>query len=241
MAGRADPSRDRNALGTGPEIGHTHENRSPRLPDSPVVVDSAATVAYVGRIGEADSDQSSHPDSDSTRAEIAGGRFQVIRPHARGGLGEVFVAFDRELKRSVALKELQASLAHDPAAQARFLLEAEVTGSLEHPGIVPVYSLGRYADGRPYYAMHLVQGETLRAAIDRFHHQDDVERLARAPKTWRSGGSCVLSSTPVMQSPTLTAAGSFTATSSPRTSCSAGSAKPSSSIGASPSGSSTSR
>ncbi len=139
------------------------------------MVESAATVAYVGRIGEADSDQSSHPDSDSTRAEIAGGRFQVIGPHAHGGLGEVFVAFDRELKRPVALKELQASLAHDADAQARFLVEAEVTGSLEHPGIVPVYSLGRYADGRPYYAMHLVQGETLRAAIDRFHHQDDAE------------------------------------------------------------------
>jgi serine/threonine protein kinase/WD40 repeat protein len=97
------------------------------------------------------------------------GRFEVLRPHARGGLGEVSVAHDRELNRRVALKELQASLAHDPASQARFLFEAEVTGQLEHPGIVPVYSLGRYADGRPYYAMHLVEGETLRSAIERYH------------------------------------------------------------------------
>jgi WD40 repeat protein/tRNA A-37 threonylcarbamoyl transferase component Bud32 len=81
----------------------------------------------------------------------------------------VFIAFDRELNRSVALKELQARRADDPAAQARFLLEAEVTGRLVHPGIVPVYSLGRYADGRPYYAMRLIEGETLRDAIERFH------------------------------------------------------------------------
>ena len=137
-------------------------------PDASEVPDPPETVAYVGLTGEAPT-----PDpgaADATR--IAGGRFQVIRQHARGGLGEVFLAFDRELNRSVALKELPASLAHDPAAQARFLLEAEVTGSLEHPGIVPVYSLGRYADGRPYYAMHLVQGDTLRAAIERFHQQD---------------------------------------------------------------------
>ncbi len=111
---------------------------------------------------------------DPIGAGREGRRFQVLRPHARGGLGEVFVAFDRELNRDVALKELQARLAHDSVAQARFLLEAQVTGRLEHPGIVPVYSLGRHADGRPYYAMHLIQGETLRAAIERFHRPGGV-------------------------------------------------------------------
>ena len=97
------------------------------------------------------------------------GRYEILRRHARGGLGEVFLAHDRELGRTVALKEMRPELAHNPALQARFLLEAEVTGGLEHPGIVPVHSLGRYPNGRPYYAMHLVQGETLRIAIDRFH------------------------------------------------------------------------
>ncbi len=101
-----------------------------------------------------------------------GGRFQVLRPHARGGLGEVFLALDPELNRTVALKELQAQRAFDPASQARFLLEAELTGRLEHPGIVPVYGLGRYADGRPYYAMRFIEGETLRTAIERFYQLD---------------------------------------------------------------------
>ena len=49
------------------------------------------------------------------------------------------------------------------------MLEAEITGSLEHPGIVPVYSLGRNAEGRPYYAMRFIRGESLQVAIRRFH------------------------------------------------------------------------
>ena len=89
-------------------------------------------------------------------------RFRIVRPHARGGLGEVFLAVDAELDRQVALKELQAYHAHDPHSQARFLREARVTGRLEHPGIVPVYGLGRHADGRPYYAMRFIEGETLK-------------------------------------------------------------------------------
>jgi serine/threonine-protein kinase len=93
----------------------------------------------------------------------------VLRPHARGGLGEVFIALDNELRREVALKEIQHRLADHPGSRARFVLEAEVTGGLEHPGVVPVYSLGAYADGRPFYAMRFIRGETLREAIQRFH------------------------------------------------------------------------
>jgi formylglycine-generating enzyme required for sulfatase activity len=98
-------------------------------------------------------------------------RFQILRPHARGGLGEVFVARDEELRREVALKEIQERHAHSPESRARFLLEAEVTGGLEHPGIVPVYGLGAYGDGRPFYAMRLVRGESLKDAVARFHRE----------------------------------------------------------------------
>jgi len=110
---------------------------------------------------------------DVPAAEMAPGeRFRIIRPYARGGLGEVFLAIDPELDRQVALKELLAYHAHDPVSQARFLLEAKVTGRLEHPGIVPVYGLGRYADGRPYYAMRFIEGETLEQAIERLHEPE---------------------------------------------------------------------
>src|SRR5262249_33427372 len=52
----------------------------------------------------------------------------------------------------------------------RFLIEAEITGGLEHPGIVPVYGLGSYANGRPYYAMRFIRGVSLKEAIDHFHN-----------------------------------------------------------------------
>jgi len=98
-----------------------------------------------------------------------GGRFQLIRPHARGGIGQVWVARDSELQRDVALKEIQPRYAEREDQRARFVLEAEITGNLEHPGIVPVYSLGRSADGRPYYAMRFIRGESFSVAIRRFH------------------------------------------------------------------------
>jgi tetratricopeptide (TPR) repeat protein len=106
----------------------------------------------------------------------AGLRFRVLRPHARGGLGQVSVALDQELRRQVALKEIQEQYAHDPGSRARFLREAEVTGGLEHPGVVPVYGLGCYADGRPFYAMRFIQGDSLQEASARFHRADGPGR-----------------------------------------------------------------
>jgi serine/threonine protein kinase/tetratricopeptide (TPR) repeat protein len=102
-------------------------------------------------------------------ATSGGQRFRVLRPYARGGLGAVFVALDAELNREVALKQILDHHADDPGSRQRFLLEAEVTGGLEHPGIVPVYGLGTYADGRPYYAMRFIRGDSLKEAIDRYH------------------------------------------------------------------------
>ena len=106
---------------------------------------------------------------DSTSA---GTRFRILRPHAKGGLGEVFVALDTELNRDVALKEIQDQFADDPRYRARFEFEAEVTGGLEHPGIVPVYGLGHTPDGRPFYAMRFIKGNSLKEAIRRFHEAE---------------------------------------------------------------------
>jgi len=98
-----------------------------------------------------------------------GVRYRKVRNHAKGGLGIVFVARDEELNREVALKEIQEHHADDPHNRARFLVEAEVTGGLEHPGIVPVYGLGSYSDGRPFYAMRFIKGDSLKHAINLFH------------------------------------------------------------------------
>ncbi len=111
-----------------------------------------ATLARIarpkdGHATEADDDHDHDPDRTGTLAVGGstgdGQRFRLLRPHARGGLGEVFVALDSELHREVALKQILEKHADDPVSRQRFVLEAEVTGGLEHPGIVPVYGLGR--------------------------------------------------------------------------------------------------
>ncbi|MCA9259039.1 MAG: hypothetical protein KDA61_07560, partial [Planctomycetales bacterium] len=105
---------------------------------------------------------------DAVLVERGGDRFRMVGLHAQGGLGEVWAAEDSELKRRVALKQMRSRHADDPASRARFVLEAEITGRLEHPGIVPVYALGRRSDGRPFYAMRFICGESLQQAIDRY-------------------------------------------------------------------------
>jgi hypothetical protein len=120
-----------------------------------------------------DGDDPERTDSYSVGAPTNNGqRFRILRPHAQGGLGAVFVALDEELHREVALKQILEKHADEPDSRGRFVLEAEITGGLEHPGIVPVYGLGVDAHGRPYYAMRFIRGDSLKEATDRFHADD---------------------------------------------------------------------
>src|SRR5262249_21541335 len=123
--------------------------------------DVQASLVHVSRAAD-----DATPDATGPYVPPAGlappDRFRILRSHARGGLGEVFIALDQELKREVALKEIQQRHGDNPQSRARFLLEAEVTGGLEHPGIVPVYGLGTYGDGRPFYAMRFIKGDSLK-------------------------------------------------------------------------------
>jgi serine/threonine protein kinase/Flp pilus assembly protein TadD len=114
--------------------------------------------------------------------KIAGRRYQILRTHDKGGIGEVFIALDQELNCEVALKEIQERHADDPHTCSRFVREAEITGGLEHPGIVPVYGLGQDADGRPFYAMRFIQGESLRDAIARHLRTSADNSEARSPE-----------------------------------------------------------
>jgi serine/threonine-protein kinase len=133
----------------------------------PAIEQSLTQMATPPPDGDDDADRTVSLAVGTTTSD--GQRFRVLRPHARGGLGAVFVALDGELNREVALKQILDKHADDPTSRSRFLLEAEVTGGLEHPGIVPVYGLGTYADGRPYYAMRFIRGDSLKEAIDRYH------------------------------------------------------------------------
>jgi WD40 repeat protein len=95
---------------------------------------------------------------------------------ARGGLGRIVLAFDRRLGRRVALKEL---LSRDPKAERRFVREAKITARLEHPNIVPIHEAGRWPSGDRFYAMKLVEGRTLSAALAGAETRE--ERLALLP------------------------------------------------------------
>jgi tetratricopeptide (TPR) repeat protein len=91
-------------------------------------------------------------------------RFARLHLHAQGGIGRVWLARDAVLGRDVALKEPRPDCADSPGLVARFIEEAQITGRLEHPGIVPVYEMGHRGDGLPFYAMRFVKGRTLRQA-----------------------------------------------------------------------------
>jgi serine/threonine protein kinase len=96
--------------------------------------------------------------------------FENLRFHAQGGLGMVFEGTDVRLHRNVALKFMHGHLSEMPWARERFLLEAEITGRLDHPGIVPVHGLGMTETQRPFYTMRFIRGETYDLAIQRYHN-----------------------------------------------------------------------
>jgi PAS domain S-box-containing protein len=97
-------------------------------------------------------------------------RYCRLRLHATGGIGRVWVAHDDHLGRDVALKELRPERAELATLRERFLREAQITGQLEHPGIIPVYELARARNGgQPFYTMRFVKGRTLSEAARAYH------------------------------------------------------------------------
>ena len=100
---------------------------------------------------------------------IGNERYLLVRPHAKGGIGKVSVALDVQLNREVALKELLEEHVEKQDSRVRFLLEAEVTARLEHPGIVPVYGIGLNTAGEPFYVMRFIKGESFKEAVQQFH------------------------------------------------------------------------
>jgi formylglycine-generating enzyme required for sulfatase activity len=96
-------------------------------------------------------------------------RYESRELLARGGMGEVRRAWDRLLRRDVAMKLLSWPLVDSARARARFRAEIELTARLEHPGIVSIYDAGELPSGRPWYAMRLLDGRTLAVELERHH------------------------------------------------------------------------
>jgi len=85
----------------------------------------------------------------------------------RGGMGAVFSTVDQDVRRKVAMKVMLPSAARSPAHIKRFLEEAQITGQLEHPNIVPVHEIGIDDESKIYFTMKLVRGENLESIIEK--------------------------------------------------------------------------
>jgi len=144
------------------------------LTESLLVLNDAEVNSFISitdapkRGGSANSEGLAETAISSNVVPLDDARYKILRPHARGGLGQVSVAEDMQLHREVALKQIIGHHSASTESRNRFLIEAEVTGRLEHPGIVPVYSLGFTKSG-PYYVMRFIRGESMKQAIDRLH------------------------------------------------------------------------
>lgn len=109
-------------------------------------------------------------DSKAGDTRQVSSRFSLIRKIGQGGLGNVWLARDEKLNRNVAVKEMNQNALQSPKAWKRFNREAEITGHLEHPNVVPLYQYGNDTkSGEPFYAMRFVGKRTLEEAIEEYH------------------------------------------------------------------------
>ncbi len=86
------------------------------------------------------------------------GPYQVQKLIARGGMGEVWLAFDPTFERQIAVKKIRSDLKHHITLRNRFLREAKITGQLTHPGVISIYSIHE-SDQDLYYSMPYVEGK----------------------------------------------------------------------------------
>src|SRR5580692_7952410 len=94
------------------------------------------------------------------------GPYEVVALLGSGGMGEVYRAKDTRLGRDVALKILPDSFARDADRLRRFEQEARAVATLNHPNILAIHDIGQY-EGSPFLVSELLEGETLRAVLDR--------------------------------------------------------------------------
>ncbi len=94
--------------------------------------------------------------------DLIAGRYRLLRILGVGGQSQVWLAEDTQLRRSVAVKLLRADRASRPGAWERFLLEAQITARLDHPGVPSVHDLGFLEQGLPYIVMRVVEGRSLK-------------------------------------------------------------------------------
>ncbi|QDV54194.1 serine/threonine-protein kinase [Rosistilla oblonga] len=112
---------------------------------------------------------------DEVQDRQVGSRYTLLRKLGQGGLGIVWLARDQNLQRYVAVKEISREVAPGDVALDHFRREAEITGRLEHPGIVPVYQYGEdEATGKSFYVMRFLGKRTMQDAIAEYHERREA-------------------------------------------------------------------
>ncbi len=101
------------------------------------------------------------PITRPTNGNETSTRYRIDGEIARGGMGAILRGRDPDIGRDVAIKVLRADLRDNGDLVRRFVEEAQIGGQLQHPGVVPIYELGTFADKRPFFSMKLVKGQTL--------------------------------------------------------------------------------
>lgn len=106
--------------------------------------------------------------------------FQIAGPIACGGMGVIYRGWDKQIGRSIAVKVLHETHRHRPELRQRFIDEARITGRLQHPGIAPIFHMGRLPDERPYFVMRLLHGHTLAELLaQRQRPSDDLPKFLK--------------------------------------------------------------
>jgi serine/threonine protein kinase len=143
------------------EVAQRIDEIDPQLGEETAAGDEIGMAATMVEANRGDSDEIGSLGLQQT--------YRELRFHARGGLGEIYVADDTDLKREVVLKFIRGQHRKRRDANDQFRLEAEVTARLDHPGVVPVYGFGKTPDGRYCYAMRFIQGDTIESKITEIH------------------------------------------------------------------------
>ena len=102
--------------------------------------------------------------------------YKILKKLGEGGMGEVYLAYDTELDRKVALKFLPTQYTSDPEIKTRFKREAKAAAALNHPNIITVYEVGEY-ENRSYIAMEYVEGQSLAELLDKEGKDLSFERI----------------------------------------------------------------
>ncbi len=111
---------------------------------------------------------------ESVRQMLAGAKYKVVTTIARGGMGVVMQARDLHVRRTVAMKVMKTTSQFSRENVLRFIDEAQLTGQLEHPNIVPVYELGLDEHGETFYTMKFVRGITLDEVLRGLRHGNEA-------------------------------------------------------------------